>query len=239
MADPRVPGIVVEGMDNPHRLPFRLIDGNHRLAKLRGAGWAQGYEHVPGHAGADWHTWGYGHAGHSGAAHPANTASTGYTAHNAHNANSAHSAHAAHAAPAGHPPSVPSVPPCVHRDRPTHALFFVLTLEEVQAHITPTDNNALVGVRVRCPGGALPGTLVTVHVPGWNHAIQVICPDNAVPGVLMEVEVSASLLRRATRGKSGKGGKRGKRGSEGGAQGGNGGAGDGGDEPTQSTTEAP
>ena len=247
MADTRVPGIVVEGMDNPHRLPFRLIDGNHRLAKMRGAGWAQGYAHVPGHAVADWHTTpnGHtnnrhtGHTGHTGAAHTANTTSTGYTAHSANNAHNAHSTHAAHtahaahaahaahtthAAPAGHPPSVP---PCVHRDRPTHALFFVLTLEEVQSHITPTDNNALVGVRVRCPDGALPGTLVTVHVHGWDHAIQVICPDNAVPGVLMEVEVSESLRRQATRGKGGNGGKGGKGGSGGGAQGGSGGAGAG------------
>ena len=36
--DPEIPGIVLRGAANPCGLPYRLIDGNHRLHRLRAAG---------------------------------------------------------------------------------------------------------------------------------------------------------------------------------------------------------
>lgn len=36
--DPEIPGIVLRAAANPCGLPYRLIDGNHRVHRLRGAG---------------------------------------------------------------------------------------------------------------------------------------------------------------------------------------------------------
>ena len=40
--DPEIPGIVLRAAANPCGLPYRLIDGNHRLHRLRGAGRVRG-----------------------------------------------------------------------------------------------------------------------------------------------------------------------------------------------------
>lgn len=37
-ADPKHPGILVKGMPNPKNLPYRMVDGRHRLVKMKRQG---------------------------------------------------------------------------------------------------------------------------------------------------------------------------------------------------------
>lgn len=44
--DTSYPGIVVEGINNPYKLPYRLIDGKHRVQRLRDSGEKTGLFYV-------------------------------------------------------------------------------------------------------------------------------------------------------------------------------------------------